>query len=38
MGFDLGEFEFTIVGIHTVDLFTSRGSQNFDNFYQLVNS
>jgi hypothetical protein len=35
---DLRELEFSIVGIHGLDLLFGWGAEDFDNFDQLVNS
>lgn len=38
MTFDLGEFEFRIVGVHFLDLFPGWRAEDLDDFYQLVDA
>ena len=38
MGFNLGEFELCVVGVHLLDLFSRRCSKNLDNLHKLVHS
>lgn len=38
MGLNLGELEFSIVGVHVTDLFVRGSAEDLDDLHQLVDS